>query len=165
MRLILALLLTATNALADLPGRNTAEHVVLNKDKLDGQKVVLDVGKLSPLRPGTLNEVQSDAKFFLAHTWDDRNRNYGGWILVAFDPAEADAMLKRYGTEVDAGRAFRARDVETKRLSGTVIKLESGEVVLDVHGKAPAAIKAAKDKLKERLGAVIKALGAAGRTK
>lgn len=165
MKSLLSLLLTATVALAALPGRNTAEHVVLNKDKLEGQKVTLDVGKLSPLRPGTLNEVQTHAKFFLAHTWDDKNRSYGGWILVAFDPAEADAMVRRFGTEVDIGRALLNRDVETKRLSGTIIKLENGEVLLDVHGKSPQAIKAAKEKLKGELLAALRAIWELGKVR
>ncbi|GHC13243.1 hypothetical protein [Cerasicoccus arenae] len=118
-------------AYAAASGDNTAAHTKAYAEELEGEKVSLDVVfiRLSRHAPEDVPYV-----FFWAMTIDDDAHSGGGAILVVADKDDKDALIRKYGTNLDRDRGEGGP--EHKSLRGTVRIVErkgkSRHVYLDV---------------------------------
>ena len=119
-------------------GDNTARHVLLKADDLDGKTTRLDVVMVSPLK----RAIEIDGLTCrIAHTFDKKNNSRGGSILVVIPSDNADSFDKRFGTAIDRQdprdrRERRTEGPETRPLSGKVRILEKSRlVIIDWDGK------------------------------
>ena len=109
-----ALLATAT--LASAESKRTAEYILTDPAKFQGQEVTLDVALVKPVH---FVSPFPEIAFFHALTIDRGDKKPGGGILVAVPAASANAFAKKYGTDFD-GRS----DMDTLR--GTLVAAGPG---------------------------------------
>ncbi|NNE91693.1 MAG: hypothetical protein HKN23_08600 [Verrucomicrobiales bacterium] len=135
-------LLIAPAAFAD-PGKHTANYVKGHGDKLLNQVVRVDVSWVQPLRWAN----DSYTSFFLAHTWDEREKIPAGTIVVAIPKHEARKFVERFDTSPDVEGHGWAFDLDTRRLKAVLAEGSDNSLFLDLTGgsaDSPGAVVRAK---------------------
>lgn len=68
----------------------------------------------------------------MGNTYDDKTNRDGGKILVVSDKEELLDLVKKFGTSVDVTKFRRGRDVDTRRLTGTLRQTDKKVLFLDI---------------------------------
>ena len=138
----LVLAFTATAAIG-APEDRTAKSVKAHAEALAGGSVSVEVTHVTPIKKLSTDDVSVMA----AHTYDVGEDLPAGTILVAVSKERHDAFVKKYGAtpEVDGHRAIR--NLDTKRLTGTLRHHKDGPTLIDVTdgGLSPGFIKMLAD--------------------
>ncbi len=115
LRILLFALLGAAPAAiyAAASGEHTAAHVKAYAEELEGEKVSLDVVFIRMHRH---SPEEVPYIFFWAVTIDEDAQSGGGSILVVADKDDKDALVRRYGTNLDRD----ADGPKYKSMRGTV---------------------------------------------
>ncbi|MGB0413142.1 MAG: hypothetical protein ACPGJU_01735 [Coraliomargarita sp.] len=150
---ILALLsacLVSTVFAGEEASDDSARHYKSHPEQYDGQSVDVDCAFVKRINGGP--QVPGVA-FFVAHTFDDKNKMHGGSIVIAVLEADASSFASKYGNIPDRERNKNstADRVDTKRLDGTFHQLAKGHVYIDESGNAHELIQ---EKLEEAKGKI-----------
>ncbi len=129
MKIVLTLtclLLAVSPALAER-SKYTADYVRNFKSDQIDQKVTLEVAWMKPVKM----KEEKDYTVVIAHTWDEREKNFGGTIPVVLLSEDRVDLLKKYDTAPDKeGGKFRGRDLDTRRLSGILREVGKGKTLV-----------------------------------
>ena len=142
---------------------DSARHYKSQPEQFDGQSADVDCTHVKRINGGP--QVPGVA-FFIANTFDDKNKVHGGVIVVAVLEADASSFVNQYGTIPDREHNKNSTEdrVDTKSLSGTFHQLAKGHVYIDESGNAHELIlqKVEEAKGKIRAGDGIPTAGGKG---
>lgn len=114
------LLAGAGVATAGTSGKNTAAFYKANIDKYEGKRVTIDVAFV---RAVAMRQEPEDYRLFWAATVDEDERAPGGGIIIVADRADAEKLLRKYGTNVERDGPRRG-EVELDSMRGTLRKID-----------------------------------------
>ncbi|MEO0413892.1 MAG: hypothetical protein AAF226_02940 [Verrucomicrobiota bacterium] len=134
---VVAMLAMASVAVAN-PSKHTANYIKSVADDSVGKKVSVDVTHIKVMERPTNDKYG----FALANTWDTRNRQMGGQIIIVEDREKLAQLVKKFGVSPDIERARRIGngDIDTSRLYGILKANDDGKgVFIDAtEGEVPA---------------------------
>lgn len=136
-------------------GDNTARHVQLYPDLVEGKEVRLDTVLVTPLNHASAIEGLTCR---VAHTHDKKNASNGGEILVILPTESRERFDRRFGTAIDNTDKDKNRDrrkdgPKTNSLTGKVRILDKSRlIVIDWEGLCGDKIDKHIDKVRENAG-------------